>query len=499
MNVSPSRQPGTAVTKVGGSSGDPSGWISRDSSCSCPTARGYGAQMIPRITEPRSIRRDKRLAFGRGDHARPLRIVIDSATVSPSEALNILLGFAHHKHVEVVSTGSEAPVTMTIGTYEPKHQFAPVEIRFPGGAVTRTGVYGPDYPRVAREHAQPGQEAEAERAMFVAMAAQENGGDALVTTSESVLRDLPRSIVGASNPMSAEEAVALLGLFLRVREDFVFEMGESWSGSFDRSLFYLVLTRELIPSGWRWFSAVGQHASQTGNDGLLLLAQSALERIERSLRARDRLHEKLQLPPSRDAATEAIFYFDVALLMLGGALDGTARVAHYVSQLPKSARSASWASKSWMKRLAHVNPTLAALMTEKQPHRDARELVAVLRNTIHSEALRSITFKSGGTRDELVVVPADIEREMEDVLARLGGAAAFGVTRGADNRLYIEPGVYIEAALPHVARALNAIMDSTPIEQLAGVSPANLMTEAPDDRVFAPAIRERVLQLGGIG
>jgi hypothetical protein len=59
--------------------------------------------MIPRIVEPRSIRREKRLAFGRGDNARPLRIFIDSSAVSQSEALSILLGFAHHEQVEVIS------------------------------------------------------------------------------------------------------------------------------------------------------------------------------------------------------------------------------------------------------------------------------------------------------------------------------------------------------------------------------------------------------------
>jgi hypothetical protein len=126
----------------------------------------------------------------------------------------------------------------------------------------------------------------------------------------------------------------------------------------------------------------------------------------------------------------------------------------------------------------------------------------VLRNTIHSEALRTVTQLSGGQRDELVRVPSDIEQDLEDTLNRLAAPADFGVERKNDGHLYIQPGVYIERALPQVAAALNAIMGMTPVEQLPQVNPANLPAGPPvdpNDQTFAPAIRERVWQLGGIG
>jgi len=190
------------------------------------------------------------------------------------------------------------------------------------------------------------------------------------------------------------------------------------------------------------------------------------------------MHEKLQIPPSRDAATEAIFYFDVTLMMLGGAFDGLARVAHAVHQLSGSPRSASWGSTRWIAKLLAANESLGSLMSAKQPSCDARQLVAILRNTIHSQALRTITHQSGGTRDELVVVPREIEQELEEVLGRLGGASVFGVERRSDGRLYIRPGAYIEVALPLVAAALNSIMDATPVEQLPGVDPTQLIERA---------------------
>jgi len=230
----------------------------------------------------------------------------------------------------------------------------------------------------------------------------------------------------------------------------------------------------------------------------MLTAQSAMERLERSLRARDRLHEKLQLPASRDLATEAIFYFDVALFMLGGAFDGLAHVAHTVHCLGGPKRAVGWGSSSWMKQLRTANRHLEQLMTLGQPHRDARELIAILRNTIHEEALRTVSWQTGATRTERVVVPAGIEAKLETVLARIGTPADYGVLRQADGRLYIEPGMYLERILPLVVAALNAVMDATPVDKLPGVDPSKLLTAPPDDQMFNATIRRRIRLLSGI-
>ena len=159
----------------------------------------------------------------------------------------------------------------------------------------------------------------------------------------------------------------------------------------------------------------------------------------------------------------------------------------------------SWGSEAWVKKLSATNQPLGSLMSPEKPSRDARELVAILRNTIHSQALRTITHHSGGNHDELVVVPREIERELEGVLTRFGEASDFGVERGLDGRLYIRPDTYIEVALPLIATALNEIMDKTPVEQLKGVDPAHLMSGPGSERVFAPENRRQVWQLGGIG
>jgi hypothetical protein len=140
------------------------------------------------------------------------------------------------------------------------------------------------------------------------------------------------------------------------------------------------------------------------------------------------------------------------------------------------------------------------MMSPGQPHRDARELVAILRNTIHHESLRTIMWQSGGTRRERVVVPRKIEAELEAVLGRVGTAEDFGVTRAVDERLYIDTGIYIERILAPVVAAITAIMEATPVEILPGVDRTKLHTGPPedDDGMFSPAKRQRIRLLSGI-
>jgi hypothetical protein len=454
--------------------------------------------VIPRIVHSR-WRRQEEFAFGRGKSARSLRIFVDGETVPDSPLLKVLLAFAHHPEVELIGTDGRFSQRLHVRAYDSQNAYTPWEIEFEGGRTLSSAVMGPDIQRIGREFAEAGQEERGERATVMVHGAGDHGADAFATADPLLLEKLPRNVVESGNPMTVDEAVALLGLFLRVREDFTLDLGDDYRYSFDRSAFYFALMRDLTPSGWRWFSACVAHSHHAQDDRLILTAQSALERIERSLRARDRLHEKLQLPPSGDVSNEAIFYFDVALLMLGGAFDGLANVAHVVHGFTGSERLISWGSKSWMKKLSAVNPGLAQIMARGQPHRDARELVAIVRNTIHHESLRAIMWQSGGIRRERIVVPLSIEAELEAVLARVGTAEHYGVRREAD-QLYIEPGVYIERILPPVFASINAVMDASPMETLPGVDPKKLLTGPPDDgdSMFSAANRQRIRLLSGV-
>jgi hypothetical protein len=89
-------------------------------------------------------------------------------------------------------------------------------------------------PDIAREFAEPGSESEAERLMTVARGAADHGSDAVVTTSDLLLDRIPRNLVQEANPMRPEAAAALLGHFLRARDDLVFSIGPNYRERIDR-------------------------------------------------------------------------------------------------------------------------------------------------------------------------------------------------------------------------------------------------------------------------
>jgi hypothetical protein len=462
---------------------------------------GRLGRVIPRLVH-QQYRRADRFAFGRGDKARPLQMFVDGETVPDSPELDLLLRFARHEQVEVVGTDDRFANRLTTEPYKGEggiSGFSGWNLEFEGGRRSRGGVSGTSVPSIGRCYADDGQEKRGERAMVMARGAANHGSDAFVTADPLLLERVPRNWVESANLMSVRDALALLGLFLRVREDFVVDLGDGYRFHYDRAMFYWVLVRDLTPAGWRWFSACVTSDTHTGDDALTSVGASVFERIERSFRARDRMHEQLQLPPSQDAATEAVFYFDVALFMLGGAFDGVAKIAHVAHGLGSVDDRVGW-SKKWLKKLANANEPLAQMIAWGRPHRDSREMIAVLRNAIHQEILRTSTWVSRGERSERVIVPRSIERSLEEIVGRAGTLEEFGLSRQIDRRLYIDPGIYLEAILPRAFAALNAFMEATTVENLPGVDAANLSKGPPtDDDTFTGEIADRIRLLGGVG
>lgn len=117
----------------------------------------------------------------------------------------------------------------------------------------------------------------------------------------------------------------------------------------NRGLFYWVGTRELLPSAWRWFSACVQHSQAVGDDSLLLLGQSVLQRVQRALQVRDDVNVALNRPQNNDTADEALSSLDVFLLLLMGAVDATARVVHAVLGIAGGPHAAGWQRREWLR------------------------------------------------------------------------------------------------------------------------------------------------------
>jgi hypothetical protein len=201
--------------------------------------------------------------------------------------------------------------------------------------------------------------------------------------------------------MGPGDAIPFIALYLRAQGDYlIYGLPDGQvTSKMNRGLYYRVGSYELLPSVWRWGSACDASSRASGDDTLSYLAQSALQRIQRALEARDDLHRVMNQPPKNDTTNAALSHLDVVLILLMGAIDTTARVAHTALTIPGKIRRAGWQNSDWLKQVATSRPQLAAIVAVGTPGKYTLEILRLLRNSIHGEALRPLLVSDGGTRD----------------------------------------------------------------------------------------------------
>ncbi|MBO2448667.1 hypothetical protein J4573_16315 [Actinomadura barringtoniae] len=299
-----------------------------------------------------------------------------------------------------------------------------------------------------------------------------------------------------------EEALALIGLYLRAQGERVIPLAPV-GGHYLRlegGLYSWVGARELLPSAWRWYTACVQHASAAGDDSLLYLGGSALQRVQRALEHRDNVHCSLNQIQDGVTLEAALSSFEVALILLLGAVDATARVAHTVLGISGKTRDAGWQSPGWLSKVGTSAPALAAIFASGTDEQCTLTILRLLRNTVHGEALRGMRVQSSSAeRKTLFGIPRDDESILRASFAALGGEESWGVEQ-LHRGFHADPGVLLEALFPRVIALLNLVMDETPVEHLSHVvlKPAHMLP--PEDRPLGP-FHERTrrsvrLQLG---
>ena len=272
--------------------------------------------------------------------------------------------------------------------------------------------------------------------------------------------------------LDVDQALPLISLYLRAQGQHLIWRSQDGTATLqlNRGFFYWVGSRELLPSGWRWSHAFAQLSQSTGDDTLLLLSQSVLQRIARALQVRDRVHIALNQPQDNDIAEDALSALDVVLLLLMGAVDATARVVHQVLQISGSAFDAAWQRARWLSKVLKVAPGFAVLIGNSTTGCHALTVLRILRNSVHGATLQSLALKKGTEPlRTLVGIPPAEAKELLAAVAELGGPAAWGIEEILPGRFHADPGVLLERLLPQIFELLNAIMDATPVESLEGV------------------------------
>jgi hypothetical protein len=427
--------------------------------------------------------------------ARPLRVVLDMTTAPTSEALDVLRTFSYHADVEILEYRGRIPERGNRAAPEPRKGpgellldteddvgFLTVEA-LRDGKTTGT-VAGERRPlrNIAEQYATSAEELEeAVVGLALCWATDALGFDALVTGNTSVFNRLHENFVSRGNPVSTVDGCWLLGLYLRSHDDYTLDIGESHSFTAGRSDFFAEVTRAVLPESWRWLSACGQGSTTTNlSSDMIGLGASGLERFDRALRARDRIMVMRQLGDDLDVIDEEILAFDVLLLMLSAVFDVLAVVATRAYPLSAHDRSVGWRRRGWRSELRKADRTLFDLTERGTTVRDAIDSVALPRNMVHGESLRTEFHWNRWPRRHRMRVPDGVASELTATATRQGGLEAFGLETGTLG-LYIDPGIYAEKVFALATHAVNDLMAATPVERLVS-DPSILLHGPPPDR-----------------
>ncbi|MEU7990094.1 hypothetical protein AB0B56_35045 [Streptosporangium canum] len=345
--------------------------------------------------------------------------------------------------------------------------------------VARSDTRAKSYRQLSPEKAAEKREADA----LAVRVAEVIGADIFVTR-RSYVRESKWARNSGLTICDVDECLALVGLYLRSQHEHLYWRSPDGRGTcqMNRGLFFWVGTRELVPSAWRWFYACMQHSVGTGNDALSYLGGSVLQRVERALQTRDDVHRALNQPQNNDTADAALASLDTVLLLLVGALDAAARVAHTVLAMdPDKLYTAAWQQKSWQKELKKVCPKLAALVTNDSPGQHVLTILKHLRNSVHGSALQALGFRKGiEPLQTLLGLPEAEVAEIRAAMRVLGGERLWGVSHVLPDRPHVDPGILLERLFPLVLELINGLMDETPVENLSHVTIRPENTKPPE-------------------
>lgn len=264
-------------------------------------------------------------------------------------------------------------------------------------------------------------------------------------TERPYLHEAKWRVADDTTVCNVDDALALIGLYLRTQG--LFHVSRNYT--FNKGLFTWVATRELLPSTWRWFSAIVQSGAATGDERLSILAGSLLQRFQRALVGRDALQVALNQPQNNDVRDDALTALDDVSYRLMGAFDVLARVAHRVCGLSSEERLAGWQRAAWLAELATVAPDLADVLRAGKQGAEVLTILRLLRNTIHGEALQGLHVQMSGRPDRsLVGLNSDDGARILKAMDGVGGRARWGVEELLPGRVHVEPVCWSRSSLP---------------------------------------------------
>lgn len=317
----------------------------------------------------------------------------------------------------------------------------------------------------------------------------------ITVTNDPDLLNLTGFYARNTNALTAAEALAVVGLYLRKNDPYLGAWAPKVSFNLGTHLAAWVTVRSQLPSGWRWSSALVDHSTATDDDYTTLLFGSFFERLVRMLNHRDNIHRAILQRADYQTGHDATEALDTFMFNVVGAFDAAAIAAHLgAGRQFEDRRRAGWQSKDWRKELGV--PHLYEMFHKNKPAYDLFAVCRLLRNTVHGAGLNSVVASSMSGRETLVRLPHAEAAEIVDRLSRLAPAHTWGIDERHRGHLYVDPSRLVEGLIPYVFSTLEEVLEHTPLERLAGTGVVR--EGVPTDGAFDLSTRTRTCLLYGL-
>jgi len=400
-----------------------------------------------------------------GDKWKPLQLIVDDVELPDSPALELLISFARHRNpLEFVSPSSSVGGAIEFtGENETIYRF-PEQTPFVTG--NQTGWWR----RAAAEEAAGFDDLDVnvlERRLHLLDEACRNWIDGLVMPFDPTLCERWKRVIQRAPLYTAEEAVALSGLFLRATGERVAEIeppGEAIMVSEER--IYLLGATSLLTGYEFVWEGSGRHLSATGDPTLRRLTEAVAVRLGRALRARDYLNVRLRATNVEEIWSDVLYFFESVLVCLQGAADAAARLVRVIFQLKGSRTMANWGRPDWWTALEKSEAPCDEF--DRACLEDIDVLVGGLRNSIHGEVLNSELHE----RVDLVDIPSTkvfpqrpvaLDSELASTVLpaalRRGGSDRWATDQiSTVGPAFIDSRQYAEAAIATTGEALSSVL-----------------------------------------
>lgn len=392
--------------------------------------------MISKIYWSKTILYENLNPFVRGEKERPLKLTLHTSELEGLEgneafALNLLKGFRFLNEIELITTGDDEIPNIEINKNQDNS--ASVKIQHNQEIKIVTFIHSLSESRdLALELAElvDSTKTSYETILEDIILTQSHIAvefDLFVSLSPMLLKNRNHQLLKKANIVNPLEALKIVGIYLRSRENYIWYASKIFRGTVDFTYFYWALYKIKLPN-LPFLCSACIHASKIRNDNTDYLGQSVLNRSIRTLQALDLIAIEFYKPQHNGTRDKIMYHFDYIMLLLVGAFDAQARIAHRAYGVTGSEYYASFRNAKFQKSLKKNGALSLYTLATSDYFENVMLILHKLRNTVHSAALNSIGFQSSNKPQEsFVEIPKSDEEEIIHAIQTLGGFDEWGI------------------------------------------------------------------------